>query len=168
MRSPFIISTILPVVLLLVPVSAMSERGTPVRIEEGTYRSISAAELSEMLVSKDFCLVNVHVPYAGEIPWTDALISYLDTETRIGDYPRDRDAPIVVYCLTSRMAGIAVRSLLKKGFTNISMLEGGMTAWKAAGFALVDRKASSGAAPYPSAAVNPFTTVPEPCGCGLE
>ena len=125
MRSPIIIATILPVLLLIVPAAAMAERGTQVSIEEGTYSSISAAELSEMLASKDFYLVNVHVPYAGEIPGTDALISYLDTEARIGDYPHDKDSKIVIYCMTNRMASVAVRQLLKDGFKNIYMLDGG-------------------------------------------
>src|SRR5271157_3848731 len=125
MRSPIIFATILPVLLLAVP-AAMAEHGTQVSLEEGTYHSISAAELSEMLASKDFYLVNVHVPYAGEIPRTDALISYLDTEARIGDYPHDKDSKIVIYCMTNRMASVAVRQLLKDGFKNIYMLDGGM------------------------------------------
>ena len=168
MRSPSVIATILPVLLLLVPVAATAERGTQVSIEEGTYRSISAAELSEMLASKDFFLVNVHVPYAGEIPGTDALISYLDTERRVGDYSHDKDSKIVIYCMTNRMSGIAVRRLLKDGFRNIYMLDGGMTAWKAAGFKLVNRGDATTTAPYPNASENPATTVPQPCPCGLQ
>ncbi|MGA2614695.1 MAG: rhodanese-like domain-containing protein [Spirochaetia bacterium] len=138
MRNSINIATILLVLLLIVPPAAIAERGTQVSIEEGTYRSVSATELSEMLVSKDFFLVNVHVPYAGEIPGTDALISYLDTEKRLGDYPHDKDSKIVIYCMTNRMSGIVVRQLLKDGFKNIYMLDGGMTAWKAAGFRLVN------------------------------
>jgi rhodanese-related sulfurtransferase len=125
--------------LLVVPFAAVADVGTQVSIPEVTYRSISPAELSEMLVSKDFFLVNVHVPYAGEIPGTDALISYLDTETRIGDYPHDKESTTVVYCMTNRMSGIAVRQLLEDGFANIYMLDGEMTAWKAAGFTLLNR-----------------------------
>jgi rhodanese-related sulfurtransferase len=167
-HSPIIIATILPVLLLIVPAAAMAERGTQVSIEEGTYSSISAAELSEMLASKDFYLVNVHVPYAGEIPGTDALISYLDTEARIGDYPHDKDSKIVIYCMTNRMASVAVRQLLKDGFKNIYMLDGGMTAWKAAAFKLINRGDTTARAPYPSASENPVTTVPQPCPCGLK
>jgi len=143
------IAAIVPALLLMASVSAVGERGTPVGVQEGTYRSISAAELSEMLASKDFFLVNVHVPYAGEIPGTDALISYLDTEARLADYPQDKDSKIVIYCLTNRMSGIAVRQLLKEGFKNIYMLDGGMTAWKAAGFNLFFRPATSTSPPCP-------------------
>jgi len=168
MRNPIIFATIVPVLLLMVSVAAMAERGTQVSVKEGTYRSISAAELSEMLASKDFVLVNVHVPYAGEIPGTDALISYLDTEARLGDYPHDKDSKIVIYCMTNRMSGIAVRQLLKDGFKNIYMLDGGMTAWKAAGFELVSRGDSPATPPYPNSSENPATSVPQPCPCELK
>jgi rhodanese-related sulfurtransferase len=168
MRGSIIIVTILLVLLLMVPVAGVAEPGTQMSIEEGTYRSINAAELSEMLTSKDFFLVNVHVPYAGEIPGTDALISYLDTDARLGDYPHDKASKIAIYCMTNRMSGIAVRQLLKGGFKNIYVLDGGMTAWKAAGFKLINRNDTTKTAPYPSATENPVNPVPQPCPCGLE
>lgn len=114
--------------------------GTRVSVEGGAYRSISPAELGRMLRSKDFFLVNVHVPYAGEIEQTDAFISYKDTAARMADYPRDKRAKIVVYCLTNGMSSIVVRQLVKAGFGNIYMLDGGMTAWRKAGFTLLDRR----------------------------
>jgi rhodanese-related sulfurtransferase len=86
-------------------------------------------ELAEMLNNKDFFLVNVHVPYAGEIPKTDALISYLDTNALLSHYPGDRHAKIVVYCLTNHMSGIAARDLVLAGYVNVFLLDGGMTAW---------------------------------------
>ena len=113
-------------------------------------------------------MVNVHVPYAGEIPGTDALINYLDTEARIGDYPHDKRSKIVVYCLTNRMSGIAVRQLLKDGFKNVYMLDGGMTVWKAAGFGLINRGGAT-AVPHSSASEELDTKVlPQPCPCGLQ
>jgi rhodanese-related sulfurtransferase len=152
---------------LLLPVIATADPGREVRIEEGVYTSISPAELEGMLRAKDFFLVNVHVPYAGEIPRTDAFISYQDTSARIGEYPRDRTARIVVYCLGNRMSGIAVRDLLRSGFTNVSMLDGGMNSWREAGFPLINRDRPS-PVPYPSAAREPAPAVPETCGCSVE
>jgi rhodanese-related sulfurtransferase len=116
------------------------QTGTKVSVGEGSYQSISPEELGQMLKAKDFFLVNVHVPYAGEIEKTDAFISFRDTAARIGDYPRDRGAKIVVYCLTNGMSSIVVRQLVQAGFGDIYMLDGGMTAWKRAGFTLVDRR----------------------------
>jgi rhodanese-related sulfurtransferase len=167
MRCSINIATILPVLLLLVPIAAIAERGTPVSIEEGTYRSISAVELSQMLASKDFFLVNVHVPYAGEIPGTDVVISYLETTARLGDYPHDKDSKIVIYCMTNRMSAITVRQLLKNGYKNVYLLDGGMKAWEASGFKLVIRVDTT-TTPYPNGYENPASKVPQPCPCGPQ
>jgi rhodanese-related sulfurtransferase len=162
-----IIGMIVSLLPLLLPVGAAADAGKEVRVEEGVYRSISPAELSAMLRAKDFFLVDVHVPYAGEIPKTDAFISYEDTAARIGDYPRDKAASVVVYCLGNRMSGIAVRELLKMGYTNLSMLDGGMNGWRAAGFPLIQRDRPPPVA-YPSASSEPAPAAPETCGCSVE
>ena len=164
----FFVGVVIILVPFLVPAFAAADPGTEVRVAEGVYRSLSPTELSGLLRAKSFFLVNVHVPYAGEIPGTDAFISYESTEARIGDYPRDKSAPIVVYCLGNRMSRIAVRDLLKLGFTNVSVLDGGMNAWREAGLSLVrrDRPAS---VPYPSASSGPPAPAsPETCGCSVE
>jgi hypothetical protein len=36
-----------------------------------TYKNVTAAQLKQMLTAKDFVLVNVHVPYAGELAQTE-------------------------------------------------------------------------------------------------
>jgi hypothetical protein len=36
-----------------------------------TYQKISIVRFSEMMRHKDFILINVHIPYQGEIPNTD-------------------------------------------------------------------------------------------------
>ena len=141
MRHSFLAAALGLLLLVFLSGCATVQTGTKVSVEGGgSYRSISPEELGLMLKGKDFFLVNVHVPYAGEIEKTDALISYKDTAARIGDYPRDARAKIVVYCLTNGMSSIVVRRLVKAGFENIYMLDGGMTAWKNAGFTLVDRR----------------------------
>jgi len=50
--------------------------------------------------------------------------------------PAEKDAKIIVYCLTSGMAKKAVATLLGEGYTNIWMLEGGTTAWEEAGLTI--------------------------------
>jgi rhodanese-related sulfurtransferase len=162
-----IVATIVFLLPLLLPTVAAAEPGNMVRIEDGAYWSISPSELTEMLQAKDFFLVNVHVPYAGEIPKTDAFISYEDTAARVGEYPRDKGARIVLYCLGNRMSRAAVGDLLKMGFRNVSVLEGGMDAWREAGFSLIHRDRPS-PVPYPSASNGPAPAVPETCGCSVE
>ncbi|MGH8055709.1 MAG: rhodanese-like domain-containing protein, partial [Candidatus Entotheonellia bacterium] len=57
-------------------------------------------------------------------------------ELRIGEIAAAKDAPIALACqdgVKSTLAGAAVRGL---GYTHVSVLEGGMTAWKQAGLPL--------------------------------
>ncbi len=106
---------------------------------DSRYSNITPAQLTEMLKNKDFFLVNVHTPYAGEIAATDAFIPYDQTAQLLAQYPADRHAKIVVYCRSGRMSAIAAAELVKAGYTNVLNLEGGMSAWEQAGFALAKK-----------------------------
>jgi len=129
---------------------------------------LSPAELEQMLKAKDFFLVNVHIPYAGEIPQTDSFIPYDQTMARAAEYPKEKNAKIVVYCLTNTMADIAVQDLVKLGFTNVFKLDGGMKAWKQAGLTLLTRNNAPGL-PYPGAAEKKSAgPLPQGCPCGAE
>jgi rhodanese-related sulfurtransferase len=152
---------------LFLPSIVLADSGKEVRIEEGVYTKISPAELERMLRAKEFFLVDVHVPYAGEIPKTDAFISYEDTMALAVEYPRDKTTRVILYCLGNRMSGVAVRDLLRLGFTKVSVLDGGMTAWREAGFPLIHRDRPS-PVPYPRASTEPAPAVPETCGCSVE
>jgi rhodanese-related sulfurtransferase len=145
----------------------ISSNGEEVTTVPPGVQTIAPAELAEMLTAKDFLLVNVHVPYAGEIPQTDSFIPYDETTAKITSYPAERDAKIVVYCLTNRMALIAVRDLAAAGYTHVMMLDGGMKAWEKSRRTLLHRNAAP-SLPYPSASKDGEGPVPDPCGCGTE
>ncbi len=98
--------------------------------------AMSPAALFEALPTRDFRLINVHIPYAGEIPGTDVHIEYTDTAALMADLGPDRDRPAMVYCLTDHMALIAGAALVAEGYRRIIYLEGGMRAWVAAGYPL--------------------------------
>lgn len=100
------------------------------------YRVVSVTELQTMLENKDFTMVNVHTPWEGDIPQTDLRLAYDQIEQNLNQLPAEKDAKIVVYCLTSGMAKKAVATLLSQGYTNIWMLEGGTTAWLEAGLTI--------------------------------
>ncbi len=116
-----------------------ASRGHPVTVSGGSYTNMSPATLKEMLRQKNFFLLNVHVPYEGEIAGTDASVPYDQIEQRIAQLPSDRRAPIFVYCRTGRMSTIAAETLVRLGYTNVWHLEGGFNAWERAGFPLIKR-----------------------------
>ncbi len=111
--------------------------GVPRTEEEASYVDVSPQELKSMLERKDFLLVNVHIPYAGEIADTDLFIPYDEVTGKIEDLPSGRDAKVVVYCRSGSMSAIAAEALTDLGYTNVLNLDGGMIAWEYAGYPLV-------------------------------
>jgi len=104
----------------------------------GSYVDITASRLADMLETKDFTLVNVHVPYDGEIASTDLFIPYDRIATRLDALPPPA-AKIVLYCRSGSMSAIAARSLVAAGYTNVWNLDGGMNAWRAQGFPIAEQ-----------------------------
>lgn len=108
-------------------------------VDGGTYTTVSPGRLTGMLAVKDFVLINVHVPYEGDIDGTDLSIPYDQVANRIGELPPAKDTKIFVYCRSGRMSAIAATTLVGLGYANVWELEGGMIAWEAAGYQLVTR-----------------------------
>ena len=109
--------------------------GTPVAETAGV-RKLQVSDLAPMLASKDFLLVNVHIPYEGEIAGTDALLPYNEIERNLDKLPADKGAKVVLYCRSGAMSAIAAGKLVELGYTNVWDVQGGMVAWEQAGFAL--------------------------------
>ncbi len=118
-------------------VDTMPAEGREVKVEGGSYRDTSPAQLKSMLDNKDFLFVNVHIPYEGEISGTELFIPYDEVEQNLSRFPEDRGAKIVVYCRSGSMSAIAAKTLVKSGFTNIWNLDGGMIEWERQGYELV-------------------------------
>ncbi len=102
-----------------------------------SYQVINVTQLKMMLDNKDFVLVNVHIPYEGEIAGTDLFIPYDEIEKNLSKLPADKNARIVIYCRSGRMSAIAATNLTHLGYTNIRDVEGGMVAWEKQGYPLV-------------------------------
>ena len=113
--------------------------GAKISVAGGAYTNVSPAQLKQMLATKDFVLINVHVPYAGELAQTAAFIPYTEIEQNLSKLPADKNAKILLYCSSGHMSGIAADTLVKLGYTNVWNLEGGMVAWQNAGYSLVQR-----------------------------
>ena len=85
--------------------------------------------------------MNVHIPYEGEIPETDKFIPYNKIGEHLNELP-NKSKKIVLYCRSDNMSTIAAKTLTKAGYTNLYNLKGGMKAWKAAGYKLIEKQPS--------------------------
>jgi rhodanese-related sulfurtransferase len=107
--------------------------GKKVSVNGGEFINITVPELQTMLTEKDFTFINVHIPFAGDIPDTDLSIPFDQLEEYLDQLPSDKDAKLVIYCRSGNHSGIAAKGLVELGFTNVWNLEDGFNAWAAAG-----------------------------------
>src|SRR3989338_2703218 len=79
-------------ILLLASVNFLSNKiPTPqeqTRVLKTGYKNITSTQLKEMFEDKNFFLVNVHIPYEGEIEKTDAFIPYDEIEKNLDKLPK--------------------------------------------------------------------------------
>ena len=113
--------------------SATPEVGKEIKVNGGSYKDVSVIELKTLMENKDFTLINVHIPFEGNLPKTDLSIPYDTIGQNNGQLPGDKSSKIILYCRSGHMSTIAAQELVKLGYTNIWNLDGGMTAWKQAG-----------------------------------
>jgi rhodanese-related sulfurtransferase len=123
-------------VFILVSCQSKPITGETVSAAGGSYQNVTPTELKTMLESKDFVLVNVHIPFAGNIPGTDHSIPYNEIGQNLSQLPVEKSAKIILYCSSGRMSQIAAEELVALGYTNVWNLNGGMVDWKQTGFEL--------------------------------
>lgn len=105
------------------------------------YRTMSIDELAEVVADPDraYTVVNVHIPYAGEIEGTDYNIAFNDIDALTTTLP-DKDATIILYCRSGNMSEQASRELVELGYTQVYDVPGGMVDWQSSGRTLVDNE----------------------------
>lgn len=111
--------------------------GERVTVDNGAYWNITVPQLQSMLEEKNFPLVNVHVPFQGDLPLTDASIPFDQIAQHLDQLPSDKGAPVVLYCRSGRMSVDAATVLAGMGYTRVYNLVGGFNAWSAAGLPLL-------------------------------
>lgn len=111
----------------------------PTAVVEPRYQTLSIDEFSSILENESdaYTVVNVHIPYEGEVLNTDLQIAYNDVDALTSALP-DRDAPIILYCRSGRMSEEASQVLLELGYTNVYDVPGGMNAWQDSGRELLN------------------------------
>ena len=122
---------------------------TPVHTETRTettqaaaFDRLEPAAFEKRMAGEGVAVINVHIPYEGELADTDAFIPY---DKILGDsrLPQDRNGEVLLYCRSGRMSEEAGAVLNKAGYTRVAHLEGGMKAWEASGRQLLHNPANA-------------------------
>jgi len=151
MRSILTRTAVVAAVLLLgsVPLACGSDDPDSVAQtgDAGDSTTSTEADASQLVPPEEFeaviadgsvPLVNVHIPYEGEIEGTDLFVPFDDIESYADELPTDKGATLALYCRSGNMSADAAVELASMGYTDIVELDGGMVAWEAAGRELVD------------------------------
>jgi rhodanese-related sulfurtransferase len=105
----------------------------------GAVDTLSPDEFADRMTDPDAFVVNVHIPYEGELDGTDAFIPF-DEIAGDARLPADEDTEILLYCRSGNMSETATRTLEAEGYTDVAHLGGGMQEWSAAGREVVQRE----------------------------
>lgn len=119
--------------------AAAEEPAAAPSAEEAGYTDLTVQELQALLADSDPQLVNVHVPFEGDLPNTTMSIPYDQIGVHAEHIFVDQEAPIVVYCRSGRMSAIAAAELARQGYTKVYNLVGGFNAWTAAGLPMAEQ-----------------------------
>jgi phage shock protein E len=145
-RKPYLyagaaVLAVIVVIVLVVVSNGSGNKATAVAgLPDATHKPqiISPAQYEDVLVAGnvDHVLIDVRTPeeFAGEHIDGAININVEEIHQRLSEIPTDK--PIVVYCRSGNRSAQAAQVLDTNGFANIYDL-GGITAWKNAGFPVV-------------------------------
>jgi len=102
-----------------------------------TLQRLSPAEVSDLIATANPIVINVHIPYAGDIPGTDVDIPYNTVDAIESYLNHDHCADLLLVCLSGGMSQSAGNELIKRGYQRVRDLNGGMSAWQNAGYTLL-------------------------------
>ncbi|MBD2441267.1 rhodanese-like domain-containing protein [Nostoc sp. FACHB-110] len=97
-------------------------------------QTVDAQTLKQLLEQQTVTLIDVREPseYAGEHIPGARLVSLSQFDPR--KVPQDADTQVVIYCRSGSRSTMAAQKLFDAGFSKVTHLHGGLTAWKAANY----------------------------------
>lgn len=118
------------IVVVLVVMNVMSNRGIS---------QVSAEAAKEMSTDSGTTIIDVRTPeeYRSGHLKNAKLMPVSEITGRISEIVSLKDRPILVYCHAGNRSASASQVLRRNGFTRISNLRGGITAWNSAGYKTV-------------------------------
>ena len=100
-------------------------------------KRLSPAEAADLIATSDPIVINVHIPYAGDIPGTDTSIPFNNVDAIEAYLDHDLCADVLLVCHSGGMSLSAGNELVKRGYLRVRDLNGGMLAWESAGYSLL-------------------------------
>ena len=106
----------------------------------GEYPNLSPAEARDLLAKRSgdpgFVLLDVRTPkeFDAERIAGAVIVDYNSPSFRDNMAKLDRSKSYLVYCRTGNRTNGAVKVMRELGFRNVSVIGGGITKWKEAGF----------------------------------
>jgi uncharacterized membrane protein YdjX (TVP38/TMEM64 family)/rhodanese-related sulfurtransferase len=91
----------------------------------------------DVRTAADFVGEQGHIRGALNLPLEDLPAQLADTESPLGE---DLERPIALVCRTDRRSAKAAALLARRGFAQVQVVQGGMTAWLAQGWPVEDAR----------------------------
>lgn len=92
-------------------------------------KSISTAELKEQLNHKDVQLIDVRTPGEYKVRSIHQFKNIPLNTLSSNLYKLKKDQEVIVICQSGMRSSNACKMLVKNGFTNVTNVRGGMSAW---------------------------------------
>lgn len=122
--------------LLLALVSSACTAAAPAASNSEPYRTISVADLNQMLSNGEsvFVLdVRTSAEYTGDGHIAGSTLIPVDqVAARLSEIPTDQT--VACFCRSGNRSQSACQTLADAGYTNLINVDGGINAWKSAGY----------------------------------
>ena len=110
--------------------------GDPVFVDDAqkvAYYEITPKQCNSVL-EQDVLIVCVDTVPTMQLPGTDLYIPYTQIEGSLNQFPKNYNAPILIYCAAGRDSYIVSTFLAKNGYTYVMELKGGAFAYSSQGY----------------------------------